>query len=103
MTTNARTTSTSVVMARSEALGPQQGIGQVEQQAQRNEASERIIEDHGFSPSQPFAGIGVTYPHREEAEAEYQHDNVQHGMFLCVVDRGPEAARLDGGEVPPGA
>ena len=43
----------------------------------------------GFPPSQPFAGIGITYPRREEAEAERQHDNVQHGMFLCVVNRGP--------------
>ena len=43
----------------------------------------------GFPPSQPFAGIGITYPRREEAEAERQHDNVQHGMFLCVVKREP--------------
>jgi hypothetical protein len=39
----------------------------------------------GFPPSQPFAGIGITYPRREEAEAERQHDNVQHGMFLYIV------------------
>jgi hypothetical protein len=38
-------------------------------------------------PSQPFAGIGVTYACHEEAEAERQHENVQHGMFLCGWDR----------------
>ena len=47
MATNARTTSTSVIMARSEALGPQQRVGQVEQQAERDEARERVIENHG--------------------------------------------------------
>src|SRR3954471_9320639 len=36
-----------------------------------------------ISSSQPFAGVGITYARREEAEAERQHDNVQHGMFLC--------------------
>jgi hypothetical protein len=35
-----------------------------------------------ISSSQPFAGVGITYARREEAEAERQHDNVQHGMFL---------------------
>ena len=35
---------------RSEPLGPQQGVGQVKQQAEGNEARERIIEDHGRSP-----------------------------------------------------
>ena len=78
MTTNARTTSTSVIMARSEALGPQQRVGQVKQQAQRDEAGERIIEDHGFAPLQPFTGIGVAYARGEEAESEGQHDDIPH-------------------------
>jgi hypothetical protein len=53
-----------------------------------------------------FAGIGVTYRRREEAEAEGQHENVQHEMLLCSVTCG--AIRivfspiLDG-EVPSGA
>jgi hypothetical protein len=55
--------------------------------------------------SQPFARISITYACHEEAEAERQHENVQHGMFLCDMDREPEQAAfaLDGGEVPPGA
>src|SRR5260221_11313135 len=36
-----------------------------------------------LSYSQPFAGIGVTYARDEKSEAERQHENVQHGMFLC--------------------
>ena len=103
VTTNARTTSTSVIMARSEALGPQQRVGQVEQQAQRHEPGERIVEDHGSAPLQPFAGIGVTNAGHEEAEGERQHDNVQHGIFLCVVAREPKGGFRVGAEVPPGA
>ena len=63
---------------RSEPLGPQQGVGQVKQQAQRNEAGERVIKDHGHSPSKPFTGIGVANARYEEAEAEGQHDDVPH-------------------------
>ena len=86
VTTNAKTTSTSVIMAPSEALGPQQGVSQIEQQAERNEAGKRIIEDHGSAPLQPFAGIGVADACHEEAEGECQHDDVHHGMFLCDVN-----------------
>jgi hypothetical protein len=97
VTTNAKTTSTSVIMAPSEAFGPQQRVGQVEQQAQRDEAGERIVEDHDRSPSKPFAGIGVADARQEEACAERQHDNVEHGMFLCDVNRGPNGRlALDG-------
>jgi hypothetical protein len=35
--------------------------------------------------SKPFAGVGVAYAHHEEAEAEGQHDNVQHEELLCAV------------------
>ena len=68
--------------AGSEALGAQQRVGQVEQQTQRNETGERVIENHGSLLSQPFAGVGVAYARREKAEAERQHDDVQHGMLL---------------------
>ena len=89
MTTNARTTWISVIMMSSEAVRPQQRVGQVEQQAQRHESGERIIEGHGFAPLQPFAGIGVTNACHEKTEGERQHDDVQHGMFLCDVNCEP--------------
>jgi hypothetical protein len=58
-----------------------------------------------ISSSQPFAGVGVTYACHEEAEAERQHENVQHGMFLCDMEREaePTAFAFDGREVPPDA
>ena len=83
VTTNARTTSTSVIMTCSETFRPQQRVGQVEQQAERDDAGERVIEDHGYAPLQAFAGIGIANARHNEAEAERQHDNVHHGMFLC--------------------
>jgi hypothetical protein len=88
--TKARTTSNSVIMAPSEALGPQQGVSQIEQQAERDEAGKRIIEDHGSAPLQTFAGIGVADARHEEAEGERQHDDVQHGMFLCDMNCEPK-------------
>ena len=75
---NARTTSISVIMARSEAFGPQQRVGQVEQQAQRHEPGKRIIEDHGSAPLQAFTGIGVANACHEEAKAEGQNDDIPH-------------------------
>jgi hypothetical protein len=49
-----------------------------------------------LSFSQPFAGVGIAYARHEEAEAERQHDDVQHEMFLCEWNRGPleTASRL---------
>ena len=90
---------------RSEALRPQQCVGQVEQQAERNESGERIVEDHGVAPLQPFAGVGIADACNEEAEGERQHDNVQHGNV--PVHRGPRTEwtvfAFCQAEVPPGA
>ena len=77
-------------MTCSETFRPQQRVGQVEQQAERNEAGERVIEDHGYAPLQAFAGIGIANARHNEAEAERQHDNVHHGMFLCDPSREAE-------------
>ena len=35
--------------------------------------------------SESFAGVGVTNRRYEEAQAEGQHEDVQHGMLLCGV------------------
>jgi hypothetical protein len=51
---------------RSEPLGPQQGVGQVKQQACGDEAGERIIEDHDPVSSKPFAGIGYAYSRHDK-------------------------------------
>jgi hypothetical protein len=89
---------------RSEPLGPQQGVGQVKQQPRSDEGGERIIEDHFCSPPErfrakrvpvrvkktrqklePFAGVGVTYRHHEEAQTEGQYDDVQHELLLVAL------------------
>jgi hypothetical protein len=41
------------------------------------------------TPLKPLAGIGVADTCDEEAEAKRQHDDVQHGMFPCDVNREP--------------
>lgn len=55
--------------------------------------------------SQPLAGVGVAYAGGEEAEAERQHDDIQHGMLLYDMNRAtePTTFALDGCEVPSGA
>jgi hypothetical protein len=110
---------------RLEPLGTQQGVGQVKQQAYRDEAGERIIEYHGRAPPErlrakrmavranktrqklkSFAGVGVTNRGDEKAETEGQHDDVQHEMLLCGVTCGAIriafSPMLDS-EVPSGA
>jgi hypothetical protein len=96
---------------RSEPLGPQQSVGEVKQQAQRDETGEGIIEDHGdflrsvsrgidiraenaLRTSEPLAGVGVADGQNEEAEAEGQHEDVEHRMLLVASvprnrSRGP--------------
>jgi hypothetical protein len=63
----------------SKPLGPQQRVGEIEEKAERDEAGERIVEDHRLLPLQPFAGIGVADRRGEEGEAEGRHKDVQHG------------------------
>ena len=105
----------------SEPLGPQQGVGQVKQQARGDEAGKRVIEDHGRSPLKPFAGVGVAYARREQTEPEGQHDDVQHEMLLVALlfvrnvclfpgrriawinESVVRPTRVSGREVPPGA
>jgi hypothetical protein len=65
---------------RSEPLGPQQRVNEVNQQADRNDGSQRIVEDHDHSPLESLAGIGVADREREETERERQHQNVHHGV-----------------------
>lgn len=43
-----------------------------------------------------FAGISVTNACQEEACAKRQHDNVQHGMFLCEIAGRTNGLALDG-------
>ena len=44
--------------------------------------------------SKPFAGVGVTYSRREEAEAEGQHEDVQHEVLLVALVAVSNIARF---------
>ena len=67
----------------SELFRLQQRAGQVNQQAKRHEAGERIVEDHDPGlRSEPFAAVSVGNRNRKEAECETQHENVHHGILL---------------------
>ena len=56
------------------------------------------------TPLKPLAGIGVTDARHEEGQGKGQHENVQHGMFLCDVNCEPAMAiAFSGAEVPPDA
>ena len=70
---------------RSELFGPQQGVGQVEQEADRDDAGERIVEDHGHSPLESLARVGVPDGEGKEAQREGEHQNVHHGVLLVAA------------------
>ena len=65
-------------LRRSELLRPKQRVGQIKQEAERDGAGERIVEDHGTGPLQSIAGDGVAHRQGEKGEAEGQHDDVHH-------------------------
>jgi hypothetical protein len=93
-------------IVRSEPLGPQQRVGEVKQQAQGDEAGERVIENHGLNSSKPFAGVAVTHRQREQREAESQHDDVKHWdapVAAGFAGRLALLATLSGAELPPAA
>jgi hypothetical protein len=46
------------------------------------------------TPLKPLAGIGVTDARHEEGQGKGQHENVQHGMFLCDVNCEPAMSRF---------
>ena len=79
------------MMCASEPLRPQQSVGEVEQEPCGHERRERIVEIHRKPPLEPVAGVGVAHRHHEQAEAEGQHDEIQHGILLGDAD--PYCAR----------
>ena len=72
-------------MSGSELLGSQQGVGQIEQQAERDDSGERVVEDHDHPPLQSLAGVGVADRQCEKADREGEHQNVHHGVLLVAA------------------
>jgi hypothetical protein len=52
-----------------EFLGPEQGVGEVGEEAQSHDASEPIVEDHG-TLLESVAGVGVSDRSCEEGKTE---------------------------------
>jgi hypothetical protein len=93
----------------SEPFWPQQGVRQVKQQPSRDDTGSWLCSSRAFSSQslhwardpgwvpvrvkktrqklKSFAGVGVAHCRHKEAEAEGQHDDVQHQVLLCVVIR----------------
>jgi hypothetical protein len=70
-----------------EFLGPEQGVGEVDEQPRGHDASKPIIEDHGRCPLEPVAGVSVGNRSDEEAETESDQDDVQQVSSLKAQGR----------------
>ena len=67
-----------MVVIPSELLGPEQGVGEIDEEAHGHERRERIVESHSRL-LEPVAGIDVANRQREEDDADGDHDDVHHG------------------------
>jgi hypothetical protein len=65
-----------------EIFGPDERVGEVDEEPRYHEAGEPIIEGHGMLLLEPVAGVGVSDGSDEEAEAERDQDEVQHRALL---------------------
>src|SRR3954467_9770597 len=74
----------------SEPLRAEQGVGEVDEQAQGHETAECIVEEHDAISSEPVTGDGVADREREKGKASGDHDQVEHGS-LRVGDKNPHS------------
>ena len=58
-----------------EFLRPEEGVGEVGEEAQSHDASEPIVEDHG-SLLEPVAGVSVSNSGNEETKTQRDEDEV---------------------------
>ncbi len=70
-----------------ESLGPQQSVGEVDQQPRGHEAGKRVFDVHG-NPSQPIAGDGIADRQPKQANTHCQHDEIEHGCSLKKMSLG---------------
>ena len=61
-----------------------QCVDQIDQEAEGNERSERIVKDHNSFSSIPVDGMGVADRKCEETERERNHQNVHHRSLPCA-------------------
>jgi hypothetical protein len=67
-----------MVVGLSEVLGPEQRVDEIDQQSERHDRSERIVETHDPFSSEPVTGVAVADRQHEKAEPDGQHDDVHH-------------------------
>jgi hypothetical protein len=76
------------MITRSEFIGLQERIGEIEKKPRRHEARERIVDDHGAA-SEPVAGIGIADRYDEEADPGRHQNEIQHGILSSISKRIP--------------
>ena len=74
-----------------EFLRPQQRVGQVDEQYRGDDAGEPVVKDHD-GLLQTVAGDSVGDRQREEAEADYEKDEIEH-LALLQKRAGAEPSR----------
>jgi hypothetical protein len=86
---------------RSETLGPQQRVSEVDQKTEGDGAGKGKIKDHEALPSQPFACVGVADRRGEQAERESQHYKVEHRSSPWVISGAsrPKAGNFEDREL----
>jgi hypothetical protein len=82
-----------MMISLSEPLGPQQGVGEIDEDAEGHEAGERIVEDHFSSPLQPVTEEGVGDRERKKTDDGSQQYEVQHLVLLAEGRASYVAAR----------
>src|SRR5262249_59746642 len=67
-----------IVVRLSEMLRTEQRVDEIDQQPERHDCGERIVESHDPSSSEPVAGVAIPDRQHEEPEPYGQHDDVHH-------------------------
>ncbi len=81
------------MLGRSEPLGADEGVGEVDEEPGGHEGAESKVEGHGGLPSEPFAEDGVAGGEREDGEASGEEEDVGHGSSVSVGPAGGGHAR----------
>ena len=80
------------MLPRSEVLGAQQRIGEIDEQDRGHRAAEEIVDEHGRAPSERVAGRDIGERGREEAECEREHGDIHcRGPFDRALPMGRRA------------
>jgi hypothetical protein len=80
-------------VAFSQVFRLEQGVDQVDEEPERDEAAERIIEDHDDA-SEQVAGVDIGDRQREKGDADCHHRDVHHGSAPDKFMNGTERLAL---------